>query len=104
MIHSIFQERFGRIGRYYRQQRLKGFSTWESITMLSLKVYTKVTKSKRPSGSVITGFQFYNKPLLVSYSRSGTNWIRYIVEYLSRKSYVYLWCIGKGEERAYPAG
>lgn len=53
--------------------------------MLFLKGYAKVFKPKRLSGSVIEGFQLYNKPLLVSYSRSGTNWIRYIVEYLSGK-------------------
>ena len=31
------------------------------------------------------GHKLYDKPLLVAYSRSGTNWIRYIVEFLTKK-------------------
>ena len=31
-------------------------------------------------GSVIGGFGLYDRPLLASYSRSGTNWIRYFIE------------------------
>jgi hypothetical protein len=34
-------------------------------------------------GNVFYGYGLYDRPLLVSYSRSGTNWIRYIIEYLS---------------------
>lgn len=33
--------------------------------------------------SVMEGFLRYDLPLLVSYPRSGTNWIRYIIEYIS---------------------
>jgi len=35
--------------------------------------------------NVNTGYQRFNKPLLVSYPRSGTNWIRYVIEYLTQK-------------------
>ena len=38
---------------------------------------------RRHPGSVYSGFRRYDRPLLVSYSRSGTNWVRYIVESLS---------------------
>lgn len=33
--------------------------------------------------NVVEGFAFYHLPLLASYSRSGTNWLRYAVEVIS---------------------
>lgn len=35
--------------------------------------------------NVNTGYQRFNKPLLVSYPRSGTNWIRYVIEFLTNR-------------------
>lgn len=37
----------------------------------------------RPAGRPTTGYEMYDLPLLVSYSRSGTNWIRYVIETIS---------------------
>ena len=34
---------------------------------------------------MLEGFQLYDRPLLASYPRSGTNWIRYIIECLSKR-------------------
>lgn len=35
--------------------------------------------------NVNTGYKIYSKPLLISYPRSGTNWIRYVIEYLTNR-------------------
>jgi len=40
---------------------------------------------KRRKINVLTGLRKYELPLLISYSRSGTNWLRYIIEYASEK-------------------
>ena len=37
------------------------------------------------TNNVNTGYKSYSKPLLISYPRSGTNWIRYVIEYLTQK-------------------
>lgn len=37
----------------------------------------------RPDGYPTIGYALYDLPLLVSYSRSGTNWIRYVIETIS---------------------
>lgn len=39
----------------------------------------------RKGGSQIEGFERYDLPLLASYSRSGTNWTRYTVEWISER-------------------
>ncbi|MFX1253074.1 MAG: sulfotransferase domain-containing protein [Promethearchaeota archaeon] len=36
-------------------------------------------------GDPLIGFRQYHRPLLISYSRSGTNWLRYIIEFLTKK-------------------
>lgn len=33
----------------------------------------------------IYGYKLYDKPLLISYSRSGTNWVRYFIEFTSKQ-------------------
>lgn len=46
-------------------------------------IYAKlraVKSSNKNEGNVIDGFSNYHLPLLLSYSRSGTNWIRYFIE------------------------
>ena len=42
-------------------------------------------RRKRPARNkgVYTGFERQDLPLLITYSRSGTNWIRYVIELLS---------------------
>lgn len=36
--------------------------------------------------NVLLGFKHFDKPLLVSYSRSGTNWLRYFIETVTNQS------------------
>lgn len=40
-------------------------------------------REDRSAGRPTTGYGMYDLPLLVSYSRSGTNWIRYVIETIS---------------------
>ncbi len=105
ILASLFRELSGRIteimealriliARYFRSQRLKGRSLFVALILfipVSLKYLPKVLNHlvvfSFMSGkkNVITGHGFYDKPLLISYPRSGTNWIRYIIECLSGK-------------------
>ena len=59
---------------YIGKERKKG-NSYLSIIISGLKILLF-----RPYGNVICGFSMYDKPLLVSYSRSGTNWVRYFIE------------------------
>jgi len=52
---------------------------------LDFKRYKKYYKAYIKKKSSITGFKIYDKPLLISYPRSGTNWINYIISFLTEK-------------------
>ncbi|MFQ5965699.1 MAG: hypothetical protein ACE5KZ_15610 [Candidatus Scalinduaceae bacterium] len=74
------------LGRYYQIQASKGINRILSTLLLPIKAQNQwrlhlAKKQKRVN--VINGIGLYQRPLLASYSRSGTNWIRYIVEYIS---------------------
>lgn len=71
-----------RIARYFEHQKQKGCSVFGSTVALP---YNIVQYARRTSieGKQISGYQRYDLPLLASYSRSGTNWIRYIIETIS---------------------
>ena len=82
------------IAQYFRSQKLKGRSLFVALILLipvSLKYLPEIVNHlmvfsfMSANKNVITGHGFYDKPLLVSYPRSGTNWIRYIIESLSGK-------------------
>ncbi len=55
------------------------------IILLIIRKALKRENKNHHSGDVFRGFKMYNKPLLITYSRSGTNWIRYFVETVSKK-------------------
>lgn len=57
---------------------------WKDDT-LKRRLKKKWRQIRGCDGNVFYGYGLYDRPLLVSYSRSGTNWIRYIIEYLSGK-------------------
>ncbi len=91
------------IAEYFRSQKLKGQSLFVALILflpVSLKYLPKILNHlvvfSFMSGkkNVITGHGYYDKPLLISYPRSGTNWIRYIIEHLSGKP-------TPGQERVY---
>lgn len=67
--------------RYYEVQRIKGRSNFIAKLVLPQNAVTYIFRDRKTD--VIAGCRLYDKPLLASYSRSGTNWIRYIIEYIS---------------------
>lgn len=76
------------VKKYYSKQASKGVNRVWATIILPIKALKQLwlrlpSKQARLNGNVIDGFGLYQRPLLVSYPRSGTNWIRYIVEYIS---------------------
>lgn len=67
--------------RYYELQRIKGRGNFITKLVLLQNVITYIMRDRKTD--VIRGNRLYEKPLLASYPRSGTNWIRYIIEYIS---------------------
>lgn len=70
---------------YYRNLASKGIDHAFATLLLPIKALNqlrlRLTRNQRRG--VINGFGFYDRPLLASYSRSGTNWVRYSTEYIS---------------------
>lgn len=64
---------------YLRRNKARNRSAALALLSLPYKVYRK----KVVGGDVIYGFNLHDKPLVVSYSRSGMNWLRYSAEYLT---------------------
>jgi len=62
--------------KYYQRSKKNEIPFWKATALLPLKLVM-------PRKSAIVGFRLFDRPLLMSYSRSGTNWIRYIIEYLT---------------------
>ena len=74
---------------YYQRQRNYGRSTLYATALIPYKAARNLllpdTTVRRLNGNVNIGFALYHRPLLVSYPRSGTNWIRYIIESITSK-------------------
>lgn len=75
------------VRKYYRLQQAKGHSLAKATLLIPLEILNQISLKTRihPKGNVITGFSEFRLPLLASYSRSGTNWIRYFVETCSNR-------------------
>lgn len=71
------------IEKYYQVQRSKGYSFGQATLLIPQKMVTQIKHVMFGYPDVMTGFGFFKLPLLASYSRSGTNWIRYTIETLS---------------------
>ena len=75
------------VWHYFFVNAEKGFSMAQAMRLLPSKLLHKIVrriKKERP-GNVIDGFAKYDAPLLASYSRSGTNWLRYFIETISNR-------------------
>ena len=69
---------------YYERQKAKGHGRFTATLMLPYNAVKYVQRKLRPKKrNPRIGYHLYKKPLLVSYPRSGTNWIRYIIEWIS---------------------
>lgn len=70
--------------RVYRVRRHAGDDTTEALRYTADHV-ARCLKDQYERGSPIAGVAWsdFGTPLLASYSRSGTNWIRYVVETIS---------------------
>ena len=62
-------------------QRNKARNRPPALALLTLPY--KMYRKKVIGGDVIYGFGMYDRPLVISYSRSGMNWLRYSLEYLT---------------------
>lgn len=78
--------------RYFRLQQQKGRNLITAVILfipIALKHLPKIIKYvvvfrfRNGGKNVNTGYGLYDRPLLISYPRSGTNWVRYIIESLS---------------------
>ncbi len=69
--------------KYYSVQKDKGYSMVWATLLLPQKVLNRVRVKYFRRSDAIVGFGYYRRPLLASYSRSGTNWLRYIIETLT---------------------
>lgn len=73
------------VRRYFAVQRDKGLNVAQALAALPREV-VKASQLRRTGarrGSVIYGFGLFDRPLVAAYSRSGTNWVRYLVESVS---------------------
>ncbi len=80
--------RFQQAKRFFVLNKIRGESSLSSCVKLMMYILNRVFLSNKEmlnKGDVFYGFQLYSLPLLISYSRSGTNWIRYIIEFLSQQ-------------------
>ena len=74
----------GRLRRYIEIQRDLGKATPAIVADLPLTAAHYVRRRRHP-GSQIQGYGRFDLPLLAAYSRSGTNWIRYAIEWISQR-------------------
>ncbi|MEM9219267.1 MAG: sulfotransferase domain-containing protein [Cyanobacteria bacterium P01_F01_bin.150] len=72
---SLFKD----VKSYFDRNKSEGNSFLGALFSVPYKAY----KKKVRGGDVIYGYSMYDKPLVVSYSRSGMNWLRYSMEYLT---------------------
>jgi len=75
------------IRKYYAVQAARGISAAKATRLLPRKVINQIVIRARVKrhGNVIDGFSRYELPLLASYSRSGTNWMRYFIETVTNR-------------------
>ncbi|MGK7899369.1 MAG: sulfotransferase domain-containing protein [Xenococcus sp. (in: cyanobacteria)] len=66
---------------YLARNRSRNQSAISAIISLPKKLYRK----KLSGGDVIYGYRMYDKPIVISYSRSGMNWLRYSMEFLTNR-------------------
>ena len=66
---------------YLARNRANNQSSISAILSLPNKLYQK----KISGGDVIYGYRMYDKPIVISYSRSGMNWLRYAMEFLTNR-------------------
>lgn len=71
-----------RLRRHVEIQKDLGVSPGEIAVRLPVEGLNYLRRS-RSEGHQLLGYGRFDLPLLASYSRSGTNWIRYIVEWIS---------------------
>jgi hypothetical protein len=71
-----------RVSRYYEYQRSDDKKPLRATIELPRALGEYVSR-RRLSGDQLTGWGRFDLPLLASYSRSGTNWLRYAVEWIS---------------------
>ena len=72
-----------RICNYVRRRQAKGESKLKATMLIPFRSLQYLTHHRKPNS--VTGFKIYEKPLLITYARSGTNWVRYVIEYLSQQ-------------------
>ena len=69
-----------RIKQYFNRAKEEQISATKALKGIPLILFDKIFRQEYSFSNVFLGFGYYSKPLLVSYSRSGTNWIRYFIE------------------------
>ncbi len=75
--------RDSRLLRYYAHQRAQDNGPLIATVNLPVNLSRYVSRLQSKTGSEIDGYRRYEVPLLASYSRSGTNWLRYTIEWIS---------------------
>jgi len=78
MISRIFQH----TKTYFKDLRSYGYSMGYSMVNFPAFAFRKMQNTKQKK-NVLQGFGLYSKPLIVAYSRSGNNWIRYYLEVMT---------------------
>jgi len=73
-----------RFVRYFYHQKKQGVGILAAAINLPRNFWAYYQRGKGP-GNVIQGCWRYDLPLLASYSRSGANWVRYTLEYISEQ-------------------
>ncbi|MEM7689202.1 MAG: hypothetical protein AAF291_09280 [Pseudomonadota bacterium] len=74
-----------RLVNYFSNREKREESLAKAAILLPTRAYQELTKPPHIPGNVITGRALHQIPLLASYSRSGTNWIRYFIETCSKR-------------------
>ena len=85
----VLAESINGLRRFYQIQVSRVFNR---LALLPLPIATLSERRLYLRRPLVNGLGLYHRPLLVSYPRSGTNWVRYIVECISG-------CPTPGEER-----
>lgn len=65
-----------RVKKRYRRFLDQGGTPVQFLKVAPVLAYRKLFMP----GGELTGYRLYTKPLIASYSRSGTNWVRYFIE------------------------
>jgi hypothetical protein len=72
-----------KIKKHYKKSKRQGLSRFQSTILLIRRILRFNFLFPRKKGNVFEGFGYYDRPLLITYSRSGTNWLRYFIEKVS---------------------